>query len=87
MTMQAWLELYQAAMVELNPSDLQLRIENAQTAVRQRMEELVSRNDLEAIEERQKLYQAQHALQTLRRLECPALGNATGRTRFQEGTL
>jgi hypothetical protein len=87
MTMRAWWELYQSAMVELNPSQLQSRIEDAQTAVGQRMEELASRNDLESMEERQKLYQAQHALQTLRRLECPALGNATGPVRLQEGSL
>jgi hypothetical protein len=84
MTMQAWWELYQSAMVELNPVELQARIEDAQTAVNQRIEELASRNDLESMEERQKLYQAHQNLQTLRRLECPAPGNATPPQRPQE---
>lgn len=87
MTMNGWWDLYQSAMVELNPADLQARIEEAQSAAKQRLEELSSRNDLEAVEERHKLYQAQQSLQTLRRLECSALGNATRAARLLEGAL
>ena len=87
MTMQGWLELYQSAMVEIVPAELQKRIDVANEAMNQRVEELASRDDIEAIEERRQLSQALQGLRTLRRLECQSSVGPTPRGRTQEGAL
>ena len=87
MTMQGWRELYQSAMVEIVPAELQNRIDVATRAMNQRVEELASRNDMEAIEERRQLSQALEGLRTLRRLECQSSLSPTSHGRTQEGAL
>jgi hypothetical protein len=87
MTMRAWRELYQSAMVEIVPAELQNRIDVANKAMNQRVEELAGRNDIEAIEERRQLSQALESLRTLRRLECPSSLSPTSPGRTQEGVL
>jgi len=87
MKMQGWRELYQSAMVEIVPAELQNRIDVADKAMHQRVEELTGRDDIEAIEERRQLSQALQGLRTLRRLECQNSVNPTSRERTQEGAL
>jgi hypothetical protein len=87
MTMQGWRELYQSAMVEIDPAELQNRIDVANKAMNQRVDELASRDDIEAIEERRQLSQALQGLRTLRRLECQISVDPTSRGRTQEGAL
>jgi hypothetical protein len=71
MTMNAWRELYQAAMVELDPAQLETRISAASAAIAQRIDELTSQrnNTIETLDELQQLSQATQGLSTLRRLE------------------
>jgi hypothetical protein len=87
MTIKGWWELYQSAMVEIVPAELQNRIDVANRAMNQRVEELASRNDVEAIEERRQLAQALQGLRTLRRLECDSSVSPTLRGQTQEGPL
>jgi hypothetical protein len=75
----SWQELYKAAMLELDRASLQGRIEAAQAAIRQAMEELTSNHELGAVEETQGMSDALHNLQTLQRVEfrtsTPAIGH------------
>jgi hypothetical protein len=87
MKKQGWWELYQSAMVEIVPAELQNRIDVANKAMNQRVEELASRDDIEAIEERRQLSQALQGLRTLRRLECHSSVSPTSGGQTQEGAL
>ena len=61
----SWQGLYKAALAENDPIKLTGRIEAAQHAIRNRLEEMDRSGD-EASRERQQLDQALHALFTLR---------------------
>jgi hypothetical protein len=78
----SWQELYNAAMLELEHANLRGRIEAAQTAIRQAMEELASNRELRTVEETQAMADALHNLQTLQRVELrtPASATSQGRT-------
>jgi negative regulator of replication initiation len=71
-----WQELYRAAMLELDHANLEGRIEAAQVAIRQAMEELIT-ND-ENAEDRRAMAEALRNLQTLQRLELKNIHAATG---------
>ncbi len=65
----SWQELYATAMLELDRATLPSRIEAAQAAVLQAMEELADNHTLKAGEERQTLADALRNLRTLQRVE------------------
>jgi hypothetical protein len=64
-----WQELYTAAMLELDRTNLQGRIEAAQAAIRQAMEEPIRNSRLGAVEDTQAMADALRNLQTLQRVE------------------
>jgi hypothetical protein len=64
-----WQELYKAAMLELNPSELPRRIEIADAAIRRRNEELRVSYDPITSSERQQLADALNSLRVLRSIE------------------
>ena len=70
MTQGTWFELYQAAMMEVDPIELRKKIDCATAAMHRRIDELANEKSPDAIEEQQKLIGGLHGLQTLRRLEC-----------------
>jgi Zn-dependent protease with chaperone function len=65
----SWRELYTAAMLELDRATLPGRIEGAQAAVLQALEELADNYTLEAGEEKQAMADALRNLRTLQRVE------------------
>lgn len=64
----SWQELYAAAMLELDRANLHARIETAQAAIRQALEELTG-NHPEAGEEMHAMDDALRNLRTLQRVE------------------
>jgi hypothetical protein len=62
---QHWIDLYRAALLELNPEKLHQRIADAHTAIRMRVE-VLSMDSGGTPEERQALSDALRALETLR---------------------
>ena len=81
-----WRNLYAAAMLELDPSELQRKIQAAYAAIEKRIEELELRSgsDQCSREERQAISDALHGLRTLQRIEFksslapePQLGDAS----------
>ncbi len=70
MAQRTWLELYQAAMMEVDPTELRKKIDCATAAMHLRIDELANEKNPDAIDEKQKLIGGLHGLQTLRRLEC-----------------
>ena len=64
---ERWVELYQAALLELDDNNLSRRIEEAKIAVQRRVQELIRAHD--AAEERQALADADWALRILRKAE------------------
>ena len=70
-----WREVYRAALLELQPEEMQRRIDAAEKAISQRSEEL-KQSDNESIEEQQAMADALRALRLLARAECrPQLSN------------
>jgi hypothetical protein len=65
----SWQELYTAAMLELDRTMLPSRIEAAQAAIRQAMEELVGNHKIGTGEETQAMADALRNLRTLQRVE------------------
>ncbi len=65
----SWRALYAAAMLELDRGHLQIRINTAQSVIRQIMQELKDRCSVGAAEELQALSSALGNLQTLQRVE------------------
>lgn len=65
----SWRELYESAMLELEPVRLESRIEVAQLAIRQAMKDLTSNRNAGAVEEFAALSDALANLQTLQRVE------------------
>ena len=63
-----WQQLYQAAMLELNPAELHVRIARALQAMREREEQLTQSNS-RSLEERRAIADALHSLATLERVE------------------
>ena len=68
-----WRELYRGAILELNPTKLQERIEAARAAIRRRMERLPRSHNDGTGEERQAMTDALENLQTLQRVELGSL--------------
>ena len=66
---RSWRELYQAAVLELRPEELRQRINEAETAIQQRIVEL-RRDDSAAWEEFQALDDALRMLRVLVSTEC-----------------
>jgi hypothetical protein len=64
-----WRDLYAAAMLELDHAILGRRIQEAQQAIQQAVEEQLACRDNRAAEELQALTDATHNLQTLQRVE------------------
>lgn len=64
-----WRELYEAAMLELNPAELGKKIGLAKTEIRRRGEEITSIPDADWIEEQRAMSDALRALDLLGRLE------------------
>jgi hypothetical protein len=64
-----WRELYQAAMLELRPEELRLRIDNAERAIQQRIEEL-RQDGSNSKEELRALDDALRGLRVLASTEC-----------------
>jgi hypothetical protein len=65
----SWQELYKAAMVERDHTQLQKRIEAAHAVIRQRIEELKLGSACdESSEERQAIADALHSLRTLQKI-------------------
>jgi hypothetical protein len=66
-----WRKLYEAAMLELDRSKLQARIDDACAALRKRAEELMPAcgDDSRVLEERQAIADALHGLRTLEKVE------------------
>jgi hypothetical protein len=62
-----WRSLYAAAMLELDPTALQTKIQTAYAAIEKRIEELDLRSGSQ--EERQAVTDALHGLRTLQRIE------------------
>lgn len=73
-----WRKLHQDAMLELDRTKLQERIEVAHAAMQQRMEELTMGDygNSDSLEERQSLADAMHSLRTLRKLEFKPLSES-----------
>jgi hypothetical protein len=69
MTHQDWQELYKAAMLELRPEELGQRIEAAESAIQQRLQEL-SATAAVAGGEHHALADALRGLRTLAKTEC-----------------
>jgi hypothetical protein len=65
----SWQDLYQSALLELDPNQLWLRIEEARTAVRQRMAEM-RQNGFGTQEESASLEAAMRVLRVLAEKEC-----------------
>jgi hypothetical protein len=65
----AWQDLYQAALLELRPEELRLRIEVAERAIQQRIAEL-RRDDSSSSDESQALDDALEGLRVLASTEC-----------------
>jgi hypothetical protein len=70
MTYQDWQELYRAALLELRPEELRLRIEAAEAAIHQRLREL-QMSDEAFGDEHHAIADALRGLRTLARTECP----------------
>lgn len=66
-----WRELYQAAMLELRLEELQLRIDEAEKAIQQRIVEL-RRDDSNGTEELRAIDDALRGLRVLASTECKA---------------
>jgi hypothetical protein len=77
-----WQELYTAAMLELDNTSLQNKIQAAEAAIWQTMEELDNKRDGGAIAEMQTMDDALRSLQTLQRVESRASmgANSQGQT-------
>jgi hypothetical protein len=70
---QSWIDLYRAALLELDPEKLHQKIAEAHTAIRMRIEILAIDSGGSA-EERQDLLDALRALNTLRRMSSEETG-------------
>lgn len=79
----SWRDLYAAAMLELDRTQLPSRIEAAEAAIKRAMDELMIDGKLGAVEETQGMADALRALQTLHRVELtkhsPACSNSRER--------
>jgi hypothetical protein len=69
MTNLKWQEQYKAALLELRPEALQPRIEAAEAAIHQRLQELKDGGDGSS-DERNKIADALRGLRTLAKTEC-----------------
>jgi hypothetical protein len=77
-----WRDLYQAAMLELRPEQLSLRISEAEKAIHQRTTEL-RRDDANSVTELRELEDALRGLRVLASTECVLLPSAP--RRFPQG--
>jgi hypothetical protein len=66
-----WVEMYQAALLEVHPEKLHRRIEAAEKAIHSRIEEL-GQSDASSLEEHYAMADALRALRVLTRTECPS---------------
>jgi hypothetical protein len=78
MTSPAWQELYKAALLELRPEELRLRIETAEAAIHLRLQEL-GKIEESSSDEHHAIADALRGLRTLVNTECrPVSYIATG---------
>lgn len=70
-----WLDLYEAAIIEANPTELWAKIKLAEAAIRERRIELAHSHDTSSIEEKRAIGNALQSLNMLERLE---LGTGLG---------
>jgi hypothetical protein len=80
MTFQDWQELYRAALLELNSEQLKPRIETAEAAIHQRLQELQTSKEAFG-NEHSAIADALRGLRTLSRTECPSQSGSAGDTR------
>jgi hypothetical protein len=81
----SWQELYTAAMLELDRAALPRRIEVAQTAIRQAMDELAGNHKLGTGGETHDMADALRNLRTLQRVEFRTPAPATSQSPLAEG--
>jgi len=81
-----WRELYEAALLEVNPADLQKGIELACQAMRQRSDDLARSADPGALEEMRAIADALQNLRTVQRVELRSSIEAGGRPLSQSST-
>jgi hypothetical protein len=77
-TNRLWQDLYTVAMLEVDRANLQGRIEAAQAAIRQAMEEPTRNPQLGAVEDTQAMADALRNLRTLQRVEFRKSESASG---------
>jgi hypothetical protein len=73
MTTLCWQQLYEAALLELRPEELQLAIETAEAALHQRLRELQESADESDGGEQHAIVDALRSLRTLAKTECKPL--------------
>ena len=78
-----WRDLYAAAMLELDHAQLGNRIQEAQAAIRQAIDEESAIRDGRSAEELHALTDAAHNLMTLQRVELPVAVPATEHPRLR----
>jgi hypothetical protein len=79
MTTLAWQELYKAALLELRPEHLRLRIEAAEAAIRLRLQELQNGED-GSNDEHHAMADALRGLRTLDNTECKPANHSVTNT-------
>ena len=72
MTRRVWQELHKAAMLETNPLKLSKKIDLANTAIHERIDELANNHDSTSVEEQQEIMAALNDFQILQRRQIPA---------------
>ena len=78
MTTQVWQALHKAAMLETNPVELRRKIDVANTAIHERIDELANNQESTSVEERQEIMDALNDFQILqlRNRQTPAKASA-----------
>lgn len=65
MTKPVWQALHKAAILETNPVELRRKIDVANTAIRERIDELANNQESTSVEERQEIMDALNGFQIL----------------------
>ncbi len=85
-TSYGWQELYRAALLEVRPEELRLRIDAAEAAIEQRIAEL-RQSDSSCPDERHALADALRGLQILLKTECtPRLPSFVSNQQIEPGS-
>ena len=64
-----WKDLYREAILELDPAKLQTKIALARATIQQRLDEIKTARDAQAMEERHAIADALHNLRTIQTIE------------------